>query len=176
MRYRVAGEGWKEEYEVRCDPMARDWIIQDAEKEEHELLVQPLESRSVIRIIYQGTTHVLTILPGNRPGRTLRFVLDDEYFELNVQDPIDIITELLGTSEDSTGKRELRSVMPGIIRKVLVAEGATVALDEPLFILEAMKMENEVRSPMAGVVQRLHASEGSTVGTDELLAVLVRKK
>ena len=73
MRYRISGAGWREEYEVRSDPVGREWTLEDAQGQQHELHVQPLESRTVVRIIYQGTTHVLTILPGNRPGQTLRF-------------------------------------------------------------------------------------------------------
>ncbi len=172
MRYRVGARQWSEEFEVHRDPLAREWSIEDGEKNRHSLQVVPIESRTVLRLIYRGTTHVLTLLPGNRPGRTLRYVLDDEYFELNVQDPIDLITELLTAGQDSRGEEELRSVMPGIIREVLVAEGDTVSVDQPLFILEAMKMENEVRSPRAGKVRSIHAEKGASVGTDDLLAIL----
>ena len=170
--YRVVGEGWEIDYPLHRDGLAREWKIEAPDGSEHLFLVDPLESRTVLRLICDGTTYTLTILPGNRPGRTLRFILDDEYYELDVRDPIDLVTELLGHNPGTGGDTELRSVMPGVIRKLLVSEGDLVDLDQSLFILEAMKMENEVRSPVAGIVQRVATSLGATVATDDLLAVL----
>ncbi len=65
--------------------------------------------------------------------------------------------------ERGGGGGELRSVMPGVVVELLVSEGETVAKDQPLLILEAMKMQNEIRSDRAGTVQDLHVAAGDTV-------------
>ena len=67
---------------------------------------------------------------------------------------------------------DLRSVMPGVVIKLLVAPGETVAKDQPLLILEAMKMQNEIASPAAGVVQALHVREGEAVASGAKLVTL----
>ena len=53
--------------------------------------------------------------------------------------------------------------MQGTIVKVLVEEGQEVAADEPVCILEAMKMESEVRSQKAGTVSEVRVVAGQTV-------------
>lgn len=53
--------------------------------------------------------------------------------------------------------------MPGNILKLLVSVGDTVAFEQPLVILEAMKMENELVAPLAGQVKAIHVSEGSSI-------------
>jgi acetyl-CoA/propionyl-CoA carboxylase biotin carboxyl carrier protein len=53
--------------------------------------------------------------------------------------------------------------MQGTIVRVLVEEGQEVEADEPVCILEAMKMESEVRSQKAGTVSEIHVEAGQTV-------------
>ncbi len=53
--------------------------------------------------------------------------------------------------------------MPGVILKLMVKEGQTVAAGETLLILEAMKMENEIHSTRAGTVKKIHVGEGNEV-------------
>ena len=59
----------------------------------------------------------------------------------------------------------IRAQMPGKITRVLVAMGAIVEKDQPLFVMEAMKMENEIRAPQAGQVTQLKVTEGQAVET-----------
>ncbi|MFO8182952.1 MAG: biotin/lipoyl-containing protein [Candidatus Aegiribacteria sp.] len=53
--------------------------------------------------------------------------------------------------------------LPGIILKVMVREGDTVAEGQPVAIMEAMKMENELEAPRSGKVERVMVSEGENV-------------
>ncbi|MBA2713735.1 MAG: ATP-grasp domain-containing protein, partial [Rubrobacteraceae bacterium] len=62
--------------------------------------------------------------------------------------------------------------MQGTIVKVLVEEGQEVEADEPVCILEAMKMESEVRSQKAGTVSEVRVEAGQTVRSGEPLIVV----
>jgi acetyl-CoA/propionyl-CoA carboxylase, biotin carboxylase, biotin carboxyl carrier protein len=62
--------------------------------------------------------------------------------------------------------------MQGTIVRVLVEEGQEVEADEPVCILEAMKMESEVRSQKAGTVSEVRAEAGQTVRSGETLIVV----
>jgi biotin carboxyl carrier protein len=66
----------------------------------------------------------------------------------------------------------VKSVMPGIVVQLLVAKGDTVEKDQPLLILEAMKMQNEIGAPMAGTVKDFHVSEGEAVGNGAKLVTI----
>ncbi len=72
----------------------------------------------------------------------------------------------------SPGGGEVKSVMPGVVLKVLVQEGEVVAKDQPLLILEAMKMQNEIASPGPGKVTALHVREGQAVASGARLVSL----
>ena len=53
--------------------------------------------------------------------------------------------------------------IPGLVVKVMVTEGTKVELNDPLVILEAMKMENEIRAPREGVVKNISVEVGQSV-------------
>jgi biotin carboxyl carrier protein len=67
----------------------------------------------------------------------------------------------------------VKAVMPGIVVKLLVAEGDTVEAGQPLLILEAMKMQNEIGAPAAGRIKALHVREKEAVAGGAKLVTIV---
>jgi acetyl-CoA/propionyl-CoA carboxylase biotin carboxyl carrier protein len=65
---------------------------------------------------------------------------------------------------------DLGAPMQGTIVSVLVAQGDEVAAGDPLFVLEAMKMETTIAAPRSGVVANLEVSEGAIVQSGQVLA------
>ena len=63
------------------------------------------------------------------------------------------------------------SPFPGLIKNVLVSDGATVKKDQPIIVLEAMKMDNEITAPCDGKVT-ISVVKGANVETNALLAVI----
>jgi propionyl-CoA carboxylase alpha chain len=66
----------------------------------------------------------------------------------------------------------LMAPMPGTVGRLLVAVGDTVADDDVLLTLEAMKLEHAVRAPVSGMVDQLLVGPGDQVETGALLAVV----
>lgn len=66
----------------------------------------------------------------------------------------------------------ITSPMQGTIVKVHVRAGDKVEANQPVCVLEAMKMENEVRSPTAGEVVDLRVQPGDTVASGAVLAIV----
>ncbi|WHA09572.1 acetyl-CoA carboxylase biotin carboxyl carrier protein subunit [Enterococcus montenegrensis] len=62
--------------------------------------------------------------------------------------------------------------MPGTILKILVNVGDEVKENQPVMILEAMKMENEVVAPKAGTVTGIHVTQGQMVNPGEALITI----
>jgi biotin carboxyl carrier protein len=62
--------------------------------------------------------------------------------------------------------------MPGLLKRVHVAEGAVVNEGDALATLEAMKMENELRATHAGTVAQIAVAEGTKVEGGALLIVI----
>ena len=67
---------------------------------------------------------------------------------------------------------DLKSIMPGVVVKLLVKPGDAVAMDQALLILEAMKMQNEFAAPSAGKVAAVHVREGQAVASGAKLLTL----
>ncbi len=63
------------------------------------------------------------------------------------------------------------SPFPGLIKKLLVEEGASVKKDQPVLVLEAMKMDNDITAPCDGKIS-FKTAVGSNVETNTLLAVI----
>ncbi|MGT2915509.1 acetyl-CoA carboxylase biotin carboxyl carrier protein subunit [Streptococcus dysgalactiae] len=72
----------------------------------------------------------------------------------------------------TAGADAIPSPMPGTILKVLVAVGDQVAENQPLLILEAMKMENEIVASSAGTVSAIHVSPGQVVNPGDGLITI----
>ncbi|MCB5953292.1 acetyl-CoA carboxylase biotin carboxyl carrier protein subunit [Enterococcus sp. BWT-B8] len=70
------------------------------------------------------------------------------------------------------GADAMPSPMPGTILKILVNVGDTVQENQPLMILEAMKMENEIVAGKAGTVTGIHVSQGDMVNPGESLITI----
>ena len=63
------------------------------------------------------------------------------------------------------------SPFPGLIKNLLVAEGAQVKKDQPILVLEAMKMDNDITAPCDGTVS-FCVTKGANVESDTVLAVI----
>jgi biotin carboxyl carrier protein len=70
------------------------------------------------------------------------------------------------------GELAIKPPIPGMVVRVLVTSGQTVAEGDALVILEAMKMENELRAPRAGVVGDVRVEAGSQVNMGQVLLTL----
>ena len=62
--------------------------------------------------------------------------------------------------------------MPGLVVKVLAAAGDTVEANQPLVVLQAMKMENELALPRGGKVRAVNVRSGQTVEAGQVLIAL----
>jgi 3-methylcrotonyl-CoA carboxylase alpha subunit len=70
------------------------------------------------------------------------------------------------------GEGVLSAPMPGRIVKVAVAEGTPVVQNQPLVVLEAMKMEHVVEAPHGGVVTEVCVHEGDQVASGARLLTI----
>ncbi len=63
--------------------------------------------------------------------------------------------------------------MPGTVTKILVKDGDAVTENQPLMILEAMKMENEIVAPKAGTIGQVFATLNQNVNSgDNLISII----
>ncbi len=63
------------------------------------------------------------------------------------------------------------SPFPGLIKNILLSNGAAVKKDQPILVLEAMKMDNDITAPCDGVIT-YNVAKGANVESDAVLAVI----
>ncbi|MFP3913805.1 MAG: acetyl/propionyl/methylcrotonyl-CoA carboxylase subunit alpha [Actinomycetota bacterium] len=78
----------------------------------------------------------------------------------------------LDGSQPTSSDGVITAPMQGTIVKVHVKAGESIDTDDPICVLEAMKMENEVRSPSSGEVVDLRVQPGDTVSKGAVIAVV----
>jgi biotin carboxyl carrier protein len=152
-----------------------------------ELEVDPLPDGS-FRVTGPGGTHRIDYLETTQneasliiDGRSKTFWFIESQGEVTIHDgrtgmvarAVDERTRLsdaiFGHKASGHGSGEVRSIMPGIVTRLLVKEGDPVKPGSPLLCIEAMKMENEVRAETSGLVTRLLVAPGATVAAGQPL-------
>lgn len=78
-------------------------------------------------------------------------------------------TRRVSHERQGAGSGIVTAPMPGQVRGVLVKQGEWVQEGQPLFLLEAMKMEIRVTATRAGQIVQLDANMGQTVEREQIL-------
>jgi acetyl/propionyl-CoA carboxylase alpha subunit len=86
--------------------------------------------------------------------------------------PLTVETTARATEAAGAEQSVVKAPMPGVVIRVLVAEGDSVEPRQPLVLLEAMKMETPLVSPYSAVVRRVLVSEGDRVAGGAVLVEL----
>ena len=150
----------KTHYQVSIRPEGESWKHFDVSKEDYCYM------DNAISFLFNQSSYLIDVVS-----------LGTEYnvFTRGSHRTIKIFNEekLLHESLKHGGKfgigGDLTAGMPGKIVKILVKPGQEVKEDEPLLIMEAMKMENEMRADGDGVVRDVLVKPGDNVEAGALL-------
>jgi acetyl-CoA carboxylase biotin carboxyl carrier protein len=66
----------------------------------------------------------------------------------------------------------VKSEIAGAVWKIEVAVGDSVSEEDPLIILESMKMEIPLLAPRAGIVKEILVAEGDAIAEGDVAVVL----
>lgn len=67
----------------------------------------------------------------------------------------------------------IKAPMPGLIWEVRVVEGQQLKIDDPVLVLEAMKMQNEIYTNYAGTVSKIFVKKGDVVNANADLIEII---
>lgn len=74
--------------------------------------------------------------------------------------------------EGGAGEGRIVAPMPGRIITVMVGKGDMVVKDQPVLVMEAMKMEMTIRAGCAGIIEDLPVAAGQQVADGALLVAI----
>ncbi len=124
--------------------------------------------------IGEGKNLLIRFLNMSEPNEEgMRSVL----FSLNGQTrSVDILDKTLAVEKKENRKaaaeNEIGAPLQGSLSKILVKEGDKVKVNQPLFVIEAMKMESTITSPVKGKVVKIHLKEKTMLDQDDLVIEL----
>lgn len=96
--------------------------------------------------------------------------INGDIIEVSHEDEYDQLLKSLGMGAGAVKKvNDMKAPMPGVVIEVKVKPGQTVAKDEGIVVLEAMKMENLLKSPIEGVIKSVEITKGETVEKNKVL-------
>ena len=73
---------------------------------------------------------------------------------------------------NSENKNEIGSPLAGKVMKIFIDEGAKVSSGEPLFIIEAMKMQTNIKAEVSGEVEKIYIKESENTEAGDLIMKL----
>ena len=96
--------------------------------------------------------------------------VNNNTYDVAISDALDELIKSMGIERGKTKVvNAIKAPMPGLILEISVEVGQSVKENDPLLILEAMKMENSFLSPRAGIIKSISASKGDAVEKGQLL-------
>ena len=126
----------------------------------------------VCHLVLDGRSHTFAV-GGALSGGRWTLVDRGEQVEVEVLDErTRHIQSLVGAGKSQGSGGTIKAPMPGLVVKVLVEPGTTVAAGQGLVVLEAMKMENEIKATVAGLVESVAVKPGQAVEKGTGLVVL----
>lgn len=165
MKYFVKLDGTTHEITVDGDSVLVDGRLARAH-------LEMVHGTPVCHLVLDGRSHTFAVGGASSGGRWT-LVDRGEQVEVEVLDErTRHIQSLVGAGKSQASGGTIKAPMPGMVVKVLVEPGATVAPGQGLVVLEAMKMENEIKATSAGVVESVAVKPGLAVEKGALLVTL----
>ena len=139
-------------------------------KTEVELLDMVHASENKYHLLLQNKSYIAEITEANLNDKNYTVKVNNTIYHVNIADQLDQLIQQMGFSLSATKNVDsIKAPMPGLILDIAVIPGQTVQEDDPLLILEAMKMENSITSPREGVIKSITVAKGDAVDKNQLL-------
>jgi biotin carboxyl carrier protein len=124
-------------------------------------------------LLLDNTSHEVLVDSVSELRNSYSVLLAGQRYVVHVQDERSRRLALADRSlKPSAGEIAMRAPIPGLVVKIAVTPGQSVAEGDTLLILEAMKMENELHAPRAGVVHEVRVEAGAQVSLGQVLATI----
>ncbi|PKV51970.1 biotin-dependent enzyme [Aquimarina sp. MAR_2010_214] len=131
-------------------------------------------SKSTHHILQNNTSFHTEIVQSDFNSKKYTVKVNNNSYQVNITNELDTRIAAMGFSIGSSKQvNAIKAPMPGLLLDVQVEIGQEVKEDDPLLILEAMKMENLILSPRDGVIKSITATTGDAVDKGQLLIEFV---
>lgn len=125
-------------------------------------------------LIQNNEVYNIQLVSVNLQEKKITLTINGNENEFTIEDQYDLLLKKMGINTAASKKiSKLSAPMPGLVLKIMVQEGQSVAKDEALLVLEAMKMENIIKSPADLQIKSIAVKEKDAVEKGQLLVEFV---
>jgi biotin carboxyl carrier protein len=135
--YKVDITETKRAWKINLQEEDQDWVRYEISKQDYRLV------ENVISLLFEGGSYVLDVIGS---GIEYNVYTRAAYRKVTIYNDEALLHESLKKGGSIGPADSLKAGMPGKIVKILVEKGQEVKANQPLVIMEAMKMENEMRA------------------------------
>lgn len=144
------------EFEISSDDISKIDVIQTSSDSYH--------------ILKENKSFKAEVIEKDFYSKKYKVKINNSSYEVDISDSLDFLISDMGFALSSS--RDIDSIsapMPGLILDIHVRIGQAVNEDDPLLILEAMKMENVITSPRDGIIKNISVKKSDAVDKNQLL-------
>ncbi len=127
-------------------------------------------SESKFHILKQNKSYDAEITKADFYKKSYDVKINNNTYTINISNKLDDLIKEMGFAMGSAKHIDsVKAPMPGLILEINVKENQEVKEDDPLLILEAMKMENIITAPTHGIIKSISVNKGDAVEKNQLL-------
>ena len=135
-------------------------------KPEEEVIIEIDKGKSIL-------VRLLTCSEPDEDGKRKVFMrLNGQTRIIEVADKSIKVTHTEHQKTDKANNRQVGAPLQGKLTQVLVKEGEEVGANQPLFVIETMKMETTITATASGKIKRLVLQPGTMVKSEDLVVEL----
>lgn len=161
----------KKKFEVNVSETRTHWKVALRKKNESWHYYEILKSDyqyldETVSFIFKNSSYLIDVIGS---GSQMTVFTRGAAKTVNIYNEETLLHESLKKGGGFSRGENLKAGMPGKIVKVFVKKGDLVKANQPLVVMEAMKMENEMRAEADVIIKDLHVKEGDNVESGALL-------
>jgi pyruvate carboxylase len=107
--------------------------------------------------------------PNDNGMVTVYFKVNGQGRYVQIKDESIKVNTIENIKVDKGNATEIGAPLQGMLSTILVKKGEKVSKNQPLFIIEAMKMETTITAIAEGTIQKIQLKEGIMVNTEDLV-------
>lgn len=158
--YKIDITETKRAWKINLQEETQDWVRYEISKEDYKLV------ENAISFVFGGASYLMDVIGS---GTEYNVYTRAAYRKVTIYNDEAILHESLKKGGAFGGGDSLTAGMPGKIVKILVNKGDVVKANQPILIMEAMKMENEMRAPIDTKIKEVHVKPGDSVESGQTM-------
>jgi biotin carboxyl carrier protein len=126
--------------------------------------------KNKFHILNDNTPYLAEIITTDFINKTYTVKVNNTTYTVAIANALDLLIKEMGFEVGAAKQvNAIKAPMPGLILEISVTIGQEVKENDPLLILEAMKMENSILSPRDGIIKSITMTKGAAVEKGALL-------